>query len=696
MRKTMSLLPRMAANNIRKNGSVYFPYIGISVFAMFTHFVFGFILKNDIMYTLPKGAYAVMLIQIGYVLLGIIMIPFLYYTNSFLIKRRKRELGLYSILGLEKKHIGIMLFWESLMIYCVVMVGAVALGLLFSKLIFLLLLNLAKMPVNVDFVIKPAAVTQTMIFYAFIMGLNLFVNLIQVGKSNPVELMGDSRRGEREPKRIGIWSLAGLAAMVLGYFMAVKARLESKVFTDFFLAVFLVVTGTYLLFTSGSIAALRFFKKRKGFYYRPENFITVSGMLYRMKKSAASLANICIFSTMVIITVVCTVSVYLGMESIVTSGFSRGFELNFIGEGTVDREALKQKTGELAAQHGVILEEELDYAYVGIKVYQADNRFQAEGEPYDYAGWTRLSLMTLEEYNRLENASETLQPGEVLIFSNGPDFAYETVSFGGIEAGLSMEGELSVEEELSDESFSMEYAVKKELTESRIRKKHINDTLNTVYLVVLADAEELRRVSAAYHVDSAAQMSYYYGFWLDTAEENIPAGEGLSEKEVIDGFSTEIRQYASMLPGFAEYRDRRENMEIDESMYGGLLFIGIFFGSIFLICLLIIMYYKQITEGFEDQTNFEIMQKVGMGDEEIRRTIRKQISMVFGLPLLGALCHTAVGMRMVYMLLGAIGFFETGLLIACSVGGCLIFALVYSICYRRTSMAYYRIVRMMG
>ncbi len=679
MRKTMSLLPRMAANNIRKNGSVYFPYIGISVFAMFTHFVFGFILKNDIMYTLPKGAYAVILVQIGYVLLGIIMIPFLYYTNSFLIKRRKRELGLYSILGLEKKHIGIMLFWESMIIYCVVMVGAIAMGLLFSKLIFLLLLNLAKMPVNVDFVIKPAAVTQTMIFYAFIMGLNLFVNLIQVGKSNPVELLGDSRRGEKEPKRIGFWSLAGLAAMVLGYRMAVKAQLESNVFFDFFLAVFFVVIGTYFLFTSGSIAALRFFKKRKGFYYRPENFITVSGMLYRMKKSAASLANICIFSTMVIITVVCTVSVYLGMESIVTSGFSRGFELNFIGEGTVDREALKQETRELAAQHGVILEEELDYAYVGIRVYQVDNLFQPEGDPYDYSSWTRLSLMTLEEYNRLENASETLQPGEVLIFSNGPDFAAQTVSFKGME-----------------EELSMEYTVKKELTESRIRKKHTNDIMNTDYLVVLADEEELRRVSAVYHVDSAAQMSYYYGFWLDTAGENIPAEEELSEKEKIDGFSATIEQYAGTLPEFAEYRDRRENMEIQESTYGGLLFIGIFFGSIFLICLLIIMYYKQITEGFEDQTNFEIMQKVGMGDEEIRRTIRKQISMVFGLPLIGALCHTAVGMRMVYMLLGAIGFFETGLLIACCVGGCLIFALVYSVSYRKTSMAYYRIVRVMG
>lgn len=667
MNKHLSLLPRMAANNIRKNGSVYFPYIGASVFAMFTHFVFGLILKNDIMWKLPKGGYAVVIIQIGYVLLSLIMLPFLYYINSFLIKRRKRELGLYSILGLEKKHIGIMMFWESLFLYCMVAVGAIVLGLLFSRLIFLLLLNLAKMPVDVEFTVSPGAIVQTLVFYASVVCLNLFVNLVQVGKSNPVELMSDSRRGEKEPKRIGLWSLAGLAAMVFGYKMAINSRLESQVFTDFFLAVFFVVMGTYLLFTSGSIATLRLFKRKKGFYYRPENFITVSGMLYRMKKSAASLSNICVFSTMVIITVVCTVSVYLGMESIVTSGFSRGYELNFIGEEKPDRIELQKAVQDIAARYDIRLKEELDYAYVGIRAYRVENVLRVEGEPYDYSGWIRMSLMTLEEYNRLENASETLEPGEVLVFSSGPDFAAESVVFE-----------------------ETEYAVKKELKESRITEKHTNNVMGVDYLVVVADQEQLSRVSAIYNVDCRTQESYYYGFWLDVM------GKTDSGEETIDGFSAEVEAYGSTLLGFAGYVDRRESMAYQESMYGGLLFIGIFFGSIFLICLLIIMYYKQITEGFEDQKNFEIMQKVGMGDDEIRRTIRKQISMVFGLPLAGALCHTAVGMRMVYMLLGAIGFFETGLLITCSVTGCLVFALVYSICYKRTSLAYYRIVRKMG
>ncbi len=657
MKKYAWLMPKMAITNIRKNGSVYFPYIGVSIFAIFTYFVFDLILKNDIMYHLPKGMYTLILIEIGFVLLGLIMVPFLYYTNSFLIKRRKRELGLYSILGLEKKHIGIMMFWESAIMYLIVTAAAIAFGLLFSRLIFLLLLNLAKMPVNVEFTISPLAIRDTMIFYAFVMGLNLFVNLVQVGKANPVELMSDSRRGEKEPKRIGLWSLIGLAALGTGYWLALKARLESSVFTDFFLAVFLVILGTYYLFTSGSIAVLRLCRRKKKFYYRPENFITVSGMLYRMKKSAASLSNICVFSTMVIITVVCTVTVYLGMDAILTSNFTREFEIILCGQEKARGSEVKEETARLAAEYGVALEEELDYSCVEARVWQEGNAFVPEDAQGRNYGWKRLKMMTLEEFNLLEGTEETLPPGEVLVYSVGIDFGYGSISFAGEE-----------------------YSVKRELTKSRVEEKHSDDTFANVYLVVFADREELRRAASGYGAD-AYGGTWYYGFQ--------PEGEA----EALDAFSGELGRYAASLSGFAGYEDHREQEKLDEGLYGGLLFVGIFFGSIFLICLLIIMYYKQITEGFEDQKNFEIMQKVGMGDEEIRRTIRKQISMVFGLPLAGAILHTAVGMRMVYMLLGSIGFFEKMLLIGCTGAGCLVFALVYGFSYRRSSMAYYRIVR---
>lgn len=654
-KKYMFLLPKMAVTNIRKNASTYLPYIGAGSFAMFTYFVFDLILKNDIIYTLPKGVYAMMLLYLGFGLLGFIMVPFLYYTNSFLMKRRKNEIGLYSILGMEKKHIGIMMFWEGMIVYGIVMAVAIGMGLVFSKLVFLLLLNLAKLPVNVGFSVSPKAVTDTLLFYAFIMCLNLFVNLVQVGKAKPAELMGDARRGEKEPKYIALWSVAGVVALVIGYRKAIYARLDEMIFIDFFLAVFLVILGTYFLFTSGSIAALRLLKRRKKIYYNPDNFIAISGMFYRMKKSAASLSNICVFSTMVIITVVCTVAVYLGMDSIVTSRFSREMEIYFYGK-EVDEVALKRDAAALAEKNRVGIEEELSYTYVEVRPYKEGNSFRTDGgAENNSSSCPTVILMTQDEYNRLEGTDEMLAPGEVLIFCSGIDFDDEKVCFG-----------------------ELEYDVKRELFASRMFTKVGYNAFDTTYVVVFSDRDQVARVSTVFGADGT---SYFYGFW--------PAGE----EAQIDAFSRELERYACARPGFFRYQDYREWEQEQESMYGSLLFIGIFFGAIFLICLLVIMYYKQITEGFEDRKNFEVMQKVGMSDVEIRRTIKKQVRLVFALPLMGAVFHTAVGMRMVNVLLGAIGFFEAELLAVCTVVCVMVFALVYGFSYKRTSMAYIKIVK---
>lgn len=660
MKRKLSLLPGMAVNNIRKNGSTYFPYIGVSIFALFTYFVFDLIQRNDVMMTVPKGAYAAALVMIGFVLLGLIMVPFLYYTNSFLIKRRKKELGLYSILGLEKKHIGVMMFWESLIIYGVVTVSAIILGLLFSRLVFLLLLNLAKMQVDVEFTISPVAIIDTLIFYAFITGLNLFVNLVQVGKANPVELMSDARRGEKEPRFVALWSIAGVLALGIGYRMAVLSRLDNMIFTNFFLAVFLVIIGTYFLFTSGSISFLRILKGRKKFYYRPENFITISGMLYRMKKSAASLSNICVFSTMVMITVACTVSVYLGMDSIVSYRISRDVEVYYSYSENPDLEQIRQQAALLAEKNNVLLKDELVFPYAEVKTCQEGNRMRDRRQDDNYMNWTIVKLMTVDAYNEMEGASVSLEEGQALIFSTGADFLADRILMG-------------------DE----EFVIKEELQSNSFCEKKVNDTFNKEYLLVVRDMDAVTRAGASFGVDGIRDTTCRYGF--------NPSGE----KENIDSFSQELNQYASEVTGFMGFSDHRERMSEQESMYGGLLFIGIFFGSIFLICLLIIMYYKQITEGFEDQKNFEIMQKVGMSDGEIRRTIRKQVSMVFALPLVGALFHTVMGMKMVCMLLGAINFFETNLLIIVSAAVCLVFACVYVLCYSRTSRTYYRIVKQM-
>ncbi|HHV11573.1 MAG TPA: hypothetical protein GXX75_14975 [Clostridiales bacterium] len=659
--KKKGVIPRLAVNGILKNGSTYLPYLGISIFSIFTFFVFDLILKNDVMKTIPRAGYALMLMTIGFVLLGIIMIPFLYYTNSFLIKRRKKELGLYSILGMEKKHLGILMLIETLIIYVVVVICAIALGLLFSKVLFLLLLNLAKLPVEADFAISGKAVCDALTFYAVISGINLFANLIQVGKANPTELMGESRKGEKEPKRILLWTVVGLLLLGYGYYLAITSKVDSAIFLNFFLAVFLVVAGTHFLFTSGSITLLRGLKRNRGFYYRPDNFVAVSGMIYRMKKNAASLVNICIFGTMVVITVICTLSLYLGIPGIQKFRYPYEIQVDYVEGSFTEREKWEQNLRELAQEEGVTLEDYHAYSSAELHIVKKGDQILVRDGTADFADRYELCLLTQDVFNAMETADVTLGKDEVMIYSTGADYGKDRIIF-----------------------YNGTYNVKEEITESLLRPKSYRNGFSSMYYVIVPDLEALEEIAKPYGVELSD--SYVY-----TVRMN-PQGEEARKQ----AFSKELKELSSAQPGFQGYMDYAEDREDMASIYGGLLFIGIFFGTIFLLCLLVIMYYKQITEGFEDQKNFEIMQKVGMSDSEVKRTIKKQILQVFFIPLAGAIVHTAAGMFMVINLMAALEFFQEGLIITCAVGICAGFAVIYGISYQWTAKTYYRIVKRMA
>lgn len=658
----------MAFQNVVKNRSTYLPYIGVCTFSMFTFFVFRLIVDNDVMDTVPRAAYAQALMLIGFMLLMLIMIPFLYYTNSFLIKRRKKELGLYSILGMEKKHMGLLLFVETLVIYVIVETAAVGLGLLFSRLLFLLLLNLAKLPARAEFAFSGSAFVNVLTFFGAISLMNLITNLWQVGKVKPIELLNESKKGEKKLRGVRVWSILGVLVMGAGYCIAIQAQIDSYIFTDFFLAVLLVAAGTYFLFTSGSVAVLFFLKKRKNFYYRPENFITVSGMLYRMKKNAAGLVNICIFSTMVIITAVCTLSLYLGMPGINEYMYPYRLKAEFLEshmeEG--DKEGWLRGVEQLAEKYRVDLEKIRYYSYLECRVAKSGNIFLHIDGNGAYQDRYRMKFMTLAEYNRLEQSKETLKDGEVLLYCSGPDFLKEGEKTGHVH--------------FQDRSFT----VKKELQECATGKKVKDDLLSAGYTVIVKDEQTLRKLGALYGGDAAASLSWKAEF--------TPGGHGALEEDT-ESFVEEAYALSSKTPGFASFSDYAENVREYEAMCGGLLFIGIFFGLIFLICLLVIMYYKQITEGYEDRSSFEIMQKVGMSDKEVKRTIQKQILTVFFLPLLGAFCHTAVGMNLVIKLLGTLSLHDKGLIICCAAGVSAVFAAVYVFCYKKTAKTYYRIVK---
>jgi len=655
----MKLLPRLAVMNIRKSSSTYLPYMGISIFAVFTYFIFDLILNNEVIRTVPRATYVYVLMSTGFVLLGLIMIPFLYYTNSFLIKRRKREIGLYSILGLEKKHIGIMMFFETLIIYIVVTLAGILLGLLFAKLLFLLLLNLTGLSVETTFTFSPIALRDTLLFYGFLSLLNLAANLIEVGKANPIELMSETKKGEKDIKFIGLWTVLGIVCLAGGYYTALTSQLDSAIFLNFFSAVLLVVMGTYFLFTSGSVSMLKGMKKNKKFYYKQANFITISGMLYRMKKNAASLVNICIFATMSIITVVCTIAVYFGTAGINNYQYPNDVEINFMSNEFENKDSFQKAVQTSAEEAQITIRDFLAYEYVQINVSRDGNKVipQIAGE---YINWFRLRLMTVSEFNQMENTSYELTAGEVIIYGTGPDFDSDSIIFG-----------------------DMELMIQKELKECRIDPKEADNTFEANYLVVVPDYETLEQIAAVYGVTADNSMGYKIALKLDGSWEEKSA------------YAMTVQNLAGSEKGFASFQYFEENRKANEVMYGGLLFIGIIFGLTFLLCLLIIMYYKQISEGFEDQQGFDIMQKVGLSDGEVKNTIRKQILIVFFMPLVGAILHAIIGLNMVVKLLAAVNFYQSELLIVVTIGIFLIFAAVYCFCYNRTARTYYRIVRKM-
>lgn len=666
------ILPVMAWNGIIRNGNVYFPYLAAGIFSVFTYFVYVSILKNDIIKLLPRSSYAWMMLRIGKSLLVFILTLFLIYANSFLLKRRQKEFGLYHILGLEKKHIGSMMFFETILLCAGALAGGVIFGMVLSKLLFMMLLRMCNLPVDVSFVFYSDAFWETGAYFLCIYTINFVEGLVQIGKAKPIELMSGSRKGEKEPKFLWFYALAGVAALGFGYYCSITSKIDSMIFMNFFLAVFWVVIGTYLLFTSGSIAFLKWMKSRKSVYYRPGNFITISGMLYRMKKSAAGLSNICIFSTMVIITLICTITLSAGMNSLVHFVFPYDMTVQYREEKIVPEE-IASEIETLENKYGLKAERVDIYDKIALEVRKEGNRFvmRQNVEPGSagidyYADDYILGIMVQDDFNAVEDEEVSLAEDEVLIYFSGEDYGYETVDF-----------------------FGKEFRVQKEIDNFFPDPKAEENTFNARYLMVVRDRQvQDMCVRTWAEANGVEDMDAFLNSGTQYVQILL---EGADEAK--EDFLNEFGEWCQSRPGFSRLQNGAEGRRNDETMYGALLFLGVVFGLIFFMCLILIMYYKQITEGYEDRNNFDIMQKVGMSDAEIKGTVHRQILMVFGLPLAGAVCHTAAGMVMVKGLLAVISFFRLDILFWGTAFVVVLFVVVYGVSYMATMRAYYRIVR---
>lgn len=648
--------PKLAVTTIKKNGKVYIPYILTCIGSIAMFYIMHSISINTGLDIMNGGKQLKMLLNLGKWVIAVFSVIFLLYTNSFLIKRRKKELGLYNILGMEKKHISKLMLYETLIIAVLTLVSGIALGALLSKFMFLLLLKILNFDVTLKFYIAKESILSTMLLFISIYVVMLLNNLRQIHLSNPIELLKGGNTGEREPKTKWILTLIGVVSLGAGYYIAVTTENPLSALNLFFIAVLLVIVGTYALFTAGSIAILKALKKNKNFYYKSRHFINVSNMIYRMKQNAVGLANICILSTAILVVLSTTVSLYIGMDDILKTRYPDDIMISI---SEVQPENIEKVNGIIETEmqkSGLTKTGELKHGYISEIASQEGNKFiVANREESSINNMNILLFITADDYNQLEDKSVQLEQGEVLICADNNTLQGNSV-----------------------EIFNKQFNIKGHIEALKI-KREMENIVNGYYVIV-PDINAINEIKEAAG-DEEKGINYYYGLDVEGSMEEQ------SELTYDIQSSLNNNSIKASVEGIATAR------ESFFSIYGGLFFIGLFLGLLFIMATVLIIYYKQISEGYDDKERFEIMQKVGMDKREVKKSINSQILMVFFLPLVMAVIHLAFAFKIITSLLKIFNLTNINLFVICTTSTILVFAIFYIAVYYATSKVYYRIVK---
>ena len=666
------IFSRLAKQNIRNNKSTYIPYIITCIFCIAMIYMMEFLRDCPTLDQAVRQADEVrMIVFTGEIVVEIFCIIFLIYSNSFLMKRRQKEIGLYNILGLERNHIGIVMFLETIITSIGSLAGGIAVGIIGSKLALLLLLKLLHIPSVLGFYISVKGIFTCLFMFGIIFLMILFLNLAKIHLSRPVELLRGNNTGEKEPAAKWLMALIGFICLGAGYYLAVTTESPIKAITIFLLAVILVMAGTYLLFTAGSIVILKFLRLRKSFYYRTGNFISISGMLYRMKQNAIGLASICILSTGVLLMISMTVSIYFGMNDIMLNRYPYDVDMSVTSISEDECQTAIEAFEKAIADNKVPVEKSVEEIYLDIVCSKNGDQIliKPANTIRNSDSVLVLSLLNQAEYERLTGISANLNDGEI--------FAWYPSAV--------QKDSVTVDE--------TEFTVKKWLDKNPLTCGEDAVSDNAVLVVTDEDFKKFDEM----------RTEMYKGV------SSAPAGEDLTLHLGLDITGSETDKIDFGTPVMEVVKDLKKNGGLSENSWitsgirqqeyesyyadnGSLLFIGIFLGSLFLMGTAMIIYYKQISEGYEDQKRFEIMQKVGLSRREVRSSVRRQILMVFFLPLLMAMLHITMAFPMIRRMLLLFGMTNTKLFIGCTAGTVLIFAVVYGLIYLMTARSYYHIV----
>lgn len=619
---------------------------------------------NPNMMNMIGGDVMQQILSLGIYVITVFAVIFLFYTNSFLIKRRKREFGLFNILGMEKKHLSIVIALESMIVFLVSMVLGIGIGILLDKAFYLLIAKMLNASIALGFYISYQSIVNSIILFLIIFVLMYLFSLIQINLSNPIELLHGDQHGEKEPKTKWLLALIGLICLGTGYYMSVSIQDPVTAFAFFMVAVILVVIGTYMLFTAGSIVILKLLRKNKRYYYKTNHFISVSNMIYRMKQNAVGLGNICILSTMVLVMLSTTISLWVGMNDIIETRFPRDITVSI---NSVDSNQALYTIDDMnyaIEQAGIQTEDELVYRTLSVSAFNQGNTYTFGNENMslqDISNVVVLYFITLDDYNRTEGTNVSLAPDEVLVFPSGKQFDHKTIDIASNT--FKIKGILDSIKADSNYSANLQNSM-----------FVVVDSMDTLFMI-----DDLQKQA---YGDNASYIHTSYDF-------NLSKSEGMSVKEATDAL---IANY----PGDTTYMmvDTQEgNYEDLLSLYASFLFIGIFLSFLFIMATVLIMYYKQITEGYEDKKRFEIMQKVGLDKREVKKTINSQVLTVFFLPLVVAAIHIVFAFPMIEKMLRLLYLDNTNLYIMTTVICFGVFALVYVLIYFLTSKVYYGIVR---
>ena len=634
----------LAKNNIKKNSRVYSPYLIITSFIVLVAYIMQSVRNNSGIDSLVGSVNIKNMLGLGNLVTAIFSVIFLFYINSFIMKKRKTELGLYNVLGLDKKHIIKIIFLERVITSFITIIGGLILGIAMDKILYLVFLKLIGEGVKLGFDISGKAIFYTVSLF-LVLNITLFLwDSFEIIRAKTISLLQSKNVGEKEPKIKKLSLFLGVICLVGGYFLAFNVDNPVYAINMFFIAVILVMIGTYNLFLWGSIFILKMLKRNKKIYYKTNNFISISTMIYRMKKNAVGLANICILSTAVIIILSSTLSLYVGSESYFNKRYSSDIE---VYARETNLETVK-KIDEIIDKADVDKSSIFNYKYQNNMYIREGNRFNNQNKETSNLSIDNGSIIVkipLSDYNKFENKNITLNKNEALIFSDGEKFPYKDIEINGEK-----------------------YDVKPLENAGKFYDKDLEIDIVPTYILIVNDN------------DLSDKFSYIYNFDVANKDNILSESNFIKSQLKKDKINVLVDNVIMAKKDF-------------DSLYGSFLFIGLLLGSVFLFATILIIYYKQLSEGYEDKERFNIMKKVGMEDKEIRKIIKKQVSIVFLSPVVLASIHLFFAYPMIKKILYTLNLRQDSIFILMTIGTVVIFLIVYSIVYNLTSKIYYKIVK---